>query len=179
MRNKTEMKLPEWWAAPEEMWDVDGHCGLVAAWAVLHHFGKSTSVPQLMSACRHTKRHGIFSVNLAAGLKELGLNVSFHTEPDNDIGGFEMRGYRRLKSLGVPVDNALEISDLLTLRRNRRIPIVLYDTASQSGHFSTFAGTRRGLLHLPLAKDRFMSTEEFLAAWTAPQILKQCVVAWE
>src|ERR1700730_17361786 len=125
MRNKTVMKLPEWWAAPDEISDMDGHCGLIAAWSVLHHFGKNVSVPRLVSACRYTKRHGVFSVNLAAGLKELGLNVSFHSEPDNDIGGFEMRGYRRLKRLGVPVDSALEVSDLLSLRRHRRIPIVL------------------------------------------------------
>jgi hypothetical protein len=174
----TAVSFPEWWTAPDEILDLDGHCGLVAAWTVLQHFDKSISVPQLVSACRYTKLYGVFSVNLAAGLKELGLKVSFHSEPDNDIGAFEMRGYRRLKRLGVPVDSALEVSDLLSLRRRRRIPIVLYDTPSKSGHFSTILGTRRGMLHLPLADSRLMPREEFLAAWTAPKILRQCVVAW-
>lgn len=172
------MKFPEWWAAPEEILDLDGHCGLIAAWSVLQYFGKSVPATRLISACRYTKKYGLFAVNMAAGLKESGLNVSFHSEPDDDIGGFEMRGYRRLERLGVNVDAALEMPDLLSMRRRRRMPIVLYDTPSDSGHFSPLLGTRQGMLKLPLAASGLMPREQFLAAWTAPRILRQCVVAW-
>jgi len=144
------MKFPEWWEAPGEIQDLDGHCGIIAAWSVLHHFGKSVAVPKIISSRRHTKRYGVFSVNLAAGLKELGLQVSFHSEQDDKIGGFEKRG---------------------------RIPIVLYDTPSASGHFSPLLGIRGELLRLPLAENGAMSTDDFLAAWSAPGILKQCVIA--
>ena len=34
------MKLPDSWEAPKEFFSIDGHCGLLAAWAVPHHFGK-------------------------------------------------------------------------------------------------------------------------------------------
>jgi len=175
-RHMPTMKFPEWWKAPEELLDVDGHCGPIAAWSVLHYFGKRVTAAQIMTACRHTKRHGVFAVHLAAGLKELGLQVSFHSEPDNDVGGFEMRGYRRLKRLGVPVENALDLSELLKLRKRRRIPIVLYDKPSQVGHFSIVLGTTRGTLRL--AEGTSMPKEEFIAAWSAPRILRQCVFAW-
>jgi hypothetical protein len=170
------MKFPDWWTAPKELLDLEGHCGPVAAWSVLHHFGKSATAAEVISACRHTKRHGVFAVHLAAGLKELGLQVSFHSEPDSEIGTFEMRGYRRLKRLGVPVESATDLSELLASRRRRRIPIVLYDTASESGHFSIILGTRRAMLRL--AERKLMPTEEFIAAWTAPRILRQCVFVW-
>jgi hypothetical protein len=78
---------------------------------------KCFTTAQIISACRHTKRYGVFAVHLAAGLKGLGLQVSFHTDPHNKIGSFEKRGYRRLKGVGVPVENAIDLSDLLTLRR--------------------------------------------------------------
>jgi hypothetical protein len=40
------MKFPEWWSAPEELFEIDGHCGLLAAWLVLHLFGKQLEVSQ-------------------------------------------------------------------------------------------------------------------------------------
>ena len=113
----------------------------------------------------------------AAGLKELGLQVSFHSDPDEDIGGFEMRGYQRLKRLGVPVRCAIDLSELLAQRRRGRIPIVLYNTSSDSGHFSIILGTSGGTLRL--AEGQSIPREEFLAAWTAPRILKQCVIVWK
>src|SRR2546426_1160833 len=76
------MKFPDWCDAPEELLAMEGHCGLLAAWAVLRHFGKRISVPKLVRACGYTKRHGVFTVGLAAGLKEHGLRVSFHSDPD-------------------------------------------------------------------------------------------------
>jgi hypothetical protein len=106
----------------------------------------------------------------AAGLKELGLQVSFPTEPDADICSFDMGGYHRLKRLGVQVENAIDLSDLLTLSRRRQIPIVLYDTPSESGHFSIILGTSRGMLRL--AEGKLLPREELIAAWTAPRILR-------
>jgi hypothetical protein len=47
----------------------------------------------------------------SAGLKELGLEVSFHSEKDDHIGGFEKRGYARARRLGIPVQPAVELSE--------------------------------------------------------------------
>jgi hypothetical protein len=171
------MKFPEWWEAPGEIQELDGHCGIIAAWSVLRYFGMSDSVPKIISACRYTKRYGVFSVHLAAGLKELGLQVSFHSELDDHIGVFEKRGYARASRLGIPVSPPMELSAVLRQRRRGRIPIVLYDTPSGTGHFSPLLGVRGGLLRLPLAENGAMPSEKFLAAWSAPEILKQCVIA--
>ena len=71
------MKFPEWWEAPDELFNIDGHCGLVAAWVVLRHFEKRISVPHLVKACRYTKRHGVFTVSLAAALKHMAFVFLF------------------------------------------------------------------------------------------------------
>ena len=170
------MRFPEWRKAPAEILAMDGHCGLIAAWSVLHYFGKHVSVSEIVSSCRHTKRYGLFSVNLAAGLKELGLEVSFHSEKDDHVGGFEKRGYARARRLEIPVRPAVELSVLLRERRKGRVPIVLYDTASESGHFSPLLGRRGSLLRLTLAPGGTIPTDQFLSAWSAPGILRQCVI---
>ncbi|MFC6645383.1 hypothetical protein ACFQBQ_07240 [Granulicella cerasi] len=170
------MKLPDWWSAPSKILKLDGHCGPLAAWSALHHYGKKPAAAKIISACRHTKRHGAFTVHLAAGLRELGLQVSFHTDPDNDIGAYEMIGYRRLKRLGIPVECAIGLPELLAQRKMGRIPIVLYDTPSEVGHFSIIVGASRG--KLTLAEGKTISVEDFMSAWTAPRILRQCVIAW-
>ncbi len=171
------MKFPEWWEVPEELFEIDGHCGLVTAWLVLRYLGKPTEVPKLVKACRYTKRHGVFTVSLATCLKEHGLKVSFHSDPDNDIGEFEKRGYVHAKRLGLLVEPALELSDLLRERKRGRVPIVLYNTSSDLGHFSPLLALRQGALRLPLAEDGKMPLSEFLDRWSAPRILRQSIVA--
>jgi hypothetical protein len=170
------MRFPEWWEAPQEILKIDGHCGLVAAWSVLRHYGKRSSVSKLVKACGYTKRHGVFTVGLAAGLKEHGLRVSFHSDPDSNIGAFERRCYARARRLGLPLEPALDLTALLKERRRGRIPIVFYNTSSDIGHFSPLLGIRSGLLRLPFAESRTMPISEFLTRWSEPEILRQSVV---
>ena len=118
------MKFPDWWEAPDELFRIDGHCGLVAAWVVLRYFGKRVSVPNLVEACRYTKRHGVFAVSLAAALKTQGLSVSFHSERDAQIGGFERRCYAYARRLGIVAEAPLELSEVLRRRKHGNIPIV-------------------------------------------------------
>jgi len=171
------MKFPDWWDAPGELLTIEGHCGLLAAWMVLRHFSKRVSVPKLAKACDYTKRHGVFTVGLAAGLKVHGLRVSFHSEPDNHIGASERRCYTRARRVGVVAQPALELEFLLRERRRGRIPIVFYNMPSNVGHFSPLLGIRGGMLRLPLADDGVMSRDDFLARWSEPYIFRQCVVA--
>jgi hypothetical protein len=170
------MKFPEWWEAPREIHEIDGNCGIIAAWSVLEYFGKPSEVPELTQSCRHTKRHGVFAVCLAACLKQHGLQVSFHSDPDTNIGEWERRGYLRARSLGILVQPAVDLPILLRERRRGRVPIVLYNTSSDQGHFSPLLGVRREILRLPLADDGTMPVSEFLARWTAPEILRQAII---
>jgi hypothetical protein len=171
------MKFPEWWEAPEELFEIDGHCGLVAAWLVLRYFGRPTDVSKLVKTCRYTKRHGVFTVSLATCLKEHGLQVSFHSDPDNDIGEFERRGYVHARRLGLHVEPALEVPVLIRERKRGNVPIVFYNTSSNLGHFSPLIALRRGVLRLPLAEDGKMPLSEFLDRWSAPEILRQSIIA--
>jgi hypothetical protein len=170
------MKFPDWWHAPNELFGNDGHCGLVAAWAVLHHFRRRVSVPKLIKECRYTKRHGVFAVSLAAALKTHGLSVSFHSEPDDNIGGFERRCYAYASGLGIVPEPPLELSEVLRRRSRGNIPIVLFNTPANVAHFSPLLGSRNGTLRLPLADGGKMSESTFIARWSGPDILRQCVI---
>jgi hypothetical protein len=171
------MKFPELWEVPKELYEIEGHCGLATAWLVLRYFGKSTDVPKLVKTSRHTKRHGVFTVCLAACLKEHGLQVSFHSDPDNDIGEFERRGYVHARRLGLHVEPALEVPVLIRERKRGNVPVVFYNTSSNLGHFSPLLALGHGVLRLPLAEDGKMPLSEFLDRWSAPEILRQSIIA--
>jgi len=168
--------FPDWWEAPDELFRIDGHCGLVAAWVVLRCFGKRDSVPNLVEACRYTKRHGVFAVSLAAALKTHGLSVSFHSERDDHIGGFERRCYAYARRLGIVAEAPLALSEVLRRRKRGNIPIVLFNTPAGDGHFSPLLGSRNGTLRLPLADGGKMPESTFIARWSDADILRQCVI---
>ena len=170
------MKFPNWWDAPEELLAMEGPCGLLAAWVVLRHFGKRTSVPKLVRACGYTKRHGVFTVGLAAGLKEHGLRVSFHSDPDAYVGGFEKRCYARAYRVGVLAAPALDLPTVLRERKRGCIPIVFFNTPYDVGHLSPLLGIQDGELRLPFADGGKMSERDFLERWAEPEILRQCVI---
>jgi hypothetical protein len=171
------MSFPNWWDAPISLFQISGgNCGLVAAWQVLRSYGKRVSSARLAGACGYTKRHGVFTVGLAAGLAELGLAVAFHSEFDASVGATERRAYARARRFAVPMSGPLELDELLRERRRRRIPIVFFDTPSGQGTFSPLLGERGGVLRLPLAPDGALTRDGFLACWTAPEILRQSLV---
>jgi hypothetical protein len=170
------MKFPVWSEAPDELLEMEGHCGLIAAWMVLRYFSKRVSVPKLIADCSYTKRHGVFTVGLAAGLKMHGLAVSFHSDPDIHVGGFERRCYAHARRLGIFPKSALSLEGVLHERRCGRIPILFFNTASNVGHFSPLLGVRNGVLRLPLADGKKIPESDFLDRWSEPDILRQCVI---
>jgi hypothetical protein len=114
---------------------------------------------------------------LASCLKEHGLDVSFHSDPDDDIGGFERRGYAHARHIGLDMGLAMDLPSLLRERKRGRVPIVLFNTSDDLGHFSPLLALRQGILRLPLAEDGKMPLSEFLVRWSAPRILRQSIVA--
>jgi hypothetical protein len=113
---------------------------------------------------------------LATCLKEHGLEVSFHSDLDNDIGEFERRGYVHASRLGLRTEPALEMPALIRERKRGNVPIVFYNTSSNLGHFSPLLALVRGVLRLPLAEDGKMPLNEFLDRWSAPEILRQSII---
>jgi len=72
---------------------------------------------------------------------------------------------------------ALELSDVLEAQRAGAVPIVLFNSESNVGHFSPLLGLHESALNLPLADGEKMGIAQFLARWSEPGILKQCVIA--
>jgi hypothetical protein len=171
------MNFPEWWEAPRQLIRIEGHCGLLAGWMVLRYFGKRVSAANLIEGCMYTERHGVFTVALATALKEHGLGVSFHSDPDERIGGFERRCYAKARRVGIVAKPALELPALITARKRGAIPIVFYNTESNNGHFSPLLGARNGYLRLPLAESGKMTESDFVSRWSEPEVLRQCVIA--
>lgn len=171
------MTLPNWWEAPSTLLEMEGHCGLLAAWMVLKHFRKRVSVQSVTEACRYTKRQGIFPVALAGCLKLHGLRVAFHTDPDPQIGPFEKRCYARAARLGILPRPAIELSAVARALRRGCMPIVLFNSETDVGHFSPLLAIRRGSVILPLADEEKVPMNRFLARWSEPGIQRQCVIA--
>lgn len=102
--------------------------------------------------------------------------MAFHSDPDLEVGGFERRCYARARRLGVLPQSALNLDRLLTEVHQGHLPIVLFNTDSEVAHFSPLIGFTNGRLQLPLAQGDGMSDGEFLMRWSAPGILRQCVI---
>ncbi len=168
--------FPSPWDAPEKLLGMEGHCALITAWCVLTHYRRRTSANRLIRVCGHTRPHGVFPVGLAVALMQHGLDVTFHTEPDPNIEPLELRFYQRAEALRLPVLPPVTVGELLAHTATGHIPIVHFDTASGEAHTTPLLGERRGRLVLSLWDQGSLSKSQFTKSWTAPKILRQCII---
>ena len=168
--------FPNLFDAPAKLWAVDGNCGLLAAWCVIKHYRRRTSADRLIRACGHTRRYGVFTIALATALREHGLDVTFHSQPDSDVKPLEQKFYRRAQDLQIPVLHPVSLPELLLHTSAGHVPIVFFDTPSGQGHFSPLLGERRGRLILPHSNSGDMSRKVFSTYWNAREVLRQCVI---
>jgi hypothetical protein len=171
------MQFPDYSEAPAALLATDGHCGLLAAWTVLRHFGKRPSAARLTKECGYTRRHGVFTIGLAAALAEYGLGVEFYSRRDSRREPIEKLLYKRARTLGVGIGPAISLQQLLGAIDNGHIPIVFYDTRDKVGHFSPLLGVHRGRLLLPNTLKGSVSVADFERGWRQPGILQQAIVA--
>jgi hypothetical protein len=143
---------------------------------VLRHFHKRTSAARLVQACRHTKRHGTFAIALAVALREHGLSVEFNSEPDPAPHSIEKRCYRVAAELGIRMAEPPELETMLASASSGCIPIVLFNTDKDNGHFSPVAGTDGDCVLLPYADQKRMPKAELQQRRSAPGIYRQCVI---
>jgi hypothetical protein len=162
--------------APEGLWSYGGNCGLLAAWVAIKHYHRRTCSYRLTRMCGYTKRHGVFTIGLAVALREHGLDVQFHSDPDPDMKPIEGRFYSKARGLKIPILPAVSLGTLLQHIEGGHLPIVFFDTPEGDGHFSPLVGQKRGALLLPHVESGRMSRRTFLRRWSAPAILRQCVV---
>lgn len=161
--------------APRSLLTLPGGCGPLAAWLVLRHFGRRVAARRVVEACRYTAEHGTFTIGLALGLRELGLRVRFHSEPDPEPPALEEACYAAAKEAGVEVGGALELAALLDEVGRDCVGVVLYDADGAEAHLSPLLGSDGRHLVLATAATEIDSAE-FDAAWRAPGILRQCVL---
>ncbi len=169
--------FPSIWSVPSKLLSLDGNCGPIAVWGVLRYFKKRISSRRIIKMCRHTQDHGSFTIALALALRERGLSVDFFTEPDKDPHPIERACYRRAGQLGIQINEAISLEAVLTKLTHRTIPILFFDTAERTGHFSPLTGIDGDNLILPYSQEGFLSKEEFSNRWNGKGVLKQCLVA--
>jgi len=172
------MHFPSYADAPGRLLAADGHCGLLAAWTVLRHFGKTPSSARLIRACRYSRRHGIFTIGLATGLARHGLSVQFYSQRDPRPAPLERSLYRLARRLGIAIRPATTLTRLIKTIDQGGIPVVFWNTQDDVGHFSPLLGIRRGHVVLPNTSTGSLSVAEFQRGWRHPGILRQAIVAW-
>jgi hypothetical protein len=153
--------------------DLEGNCGLLAAWVALRHFHRRTSADRLISTCGFTG-DGIFSVALACALYDHSLDVNFYSDFDAAMQLAERPFYSRASSLGILVQPAITL-DLLTSQIGLgQLPIVLYYLPKGEPHFSILTGATADTVHFH--EEGEMSRQDFEAGWNTPDTLRQAVV---
>lgn len=169
-------ELPKLSKAPRALHAVEGPCGPLAVWGVLRHFYKRTAALRLLKACRHSDQHGSFSIALAVALREHGLGVMFYSEPDPEMHFIEQECYRCAAELGIFRNDPPELNTLLAKVNSGCIPIIFYNTEDDVGHFSPIVGTDGDQVLMPYTDERTMLKAELQQRWSAPGILRQCIL---
>jgi hypothetical protein len=170
------MLVPSPWDAPRALLAAEGNCGLLSVWMVLKSYRRHTSSARILRACRHTKKYGTFTIALAVALREHGLEVRFHSEPDPSPRRIERAAYRVAAKAGVRLGPALRLQELLDRIGGHRTAIVYMEMPGGQGHFSPLLGVRDGLLVLPNTDEGMLPPDEFERRWTRPDILRQRIL---
>jgi hypothetical protein len=170
-------EFPGYYEAPLALFALEGNCGLMSVWLLLRHFHRRTSSERIIRLCRYSRRQGTFTIGLAIALREHGLRVTFHTDKDPAPMPIERRLYKTASKLGIVVEDALKVSEILDRVRCGEVAIVSFDTDDGDGHFSPLIGAKGRRLVLPYTENGIMDVEEFESRWTAPAICRQCILA--
>lgn len=169
-------KYPEEYDAPIQVLRLEGGCGVIAAWSVFKYFHRRVSSTQLIKACHYTKTHGVFTVAMAIAIQELGLSVSFYTDPDPSPKPIEKRCYKIAESRGLAIMPAIELDTVIERVDTEHIAIVLYKEKG-GAHFSPLLGVKDNKLLLPYSSSDDVKKEKFIEAWNDPEICRQCIIA--
>ena len=121
---------------PEDLAELPANGGLYAIWMLFHHYGIDLVTQDLVQLCRHNADEGTYGIALAVGIKRLGLDVEFTTDPDPDPQPTEAFFYAEAQTLGVTVNPALTYEQIKQAVDQGRFIIVYYDTLDGVGNHS-------------------------------------------
>lgn len=169
-------RLPAWIDAPASLVALDDHCGVLATWVVLRHFGVRISAASLLRGLRYSRKWGVFTIGIAVVLAHNGLDVVFHSDPDEDVQPLERALYARARRMGVQIQPAITVSRLAQAIAKGGVPVVFYRTASGEGHFSPVAGVGSRHILLPNDPEGRLSIGRFRRAWRQTGFPQQAVI---
>ena len=147
----------------------------MSVWFILRHFNMRIGWKRIVKATRHTKRNGCYTIALALALHEFGLDVEFHTDPDQDIQPLEDRCYEWAKKRGVVIEPALDLNELRLAVKHS--PAIVYLAGSNGeGHCSPLIGFYRGNALLPYVEDGKLPLDIFEQRWSGPGYPRQTIL---
>lgn len=121
---------------PEQLQDLPANCGIYAIWMIFQHYGVDLEIDDLVELCKHNVEEGTSTISLAVALKQLGLQVSFYTDPDPELQPTEAWFYQRAKEMQIEIEPALEYSGILAAVGSGKFVIAYYDTLEGVGNHS-------------------------------------------
>lgn len=161
---------------PRRLLQLEGNCGPISVWITLRHFRKCVAADRIIKACKHTKKYGSFTIALALALHRFGLKVVFYSEPDDDQKPIERIAYWQATKVGLERQPPLTPASLCQFVAEGKLVIVFIDTKNGEGHFSPIASIKRKRLYFVYGQDVSLPFHVFLDRWSAPGILRQCIV---
>lgn len=163
--------------APPELRDLDGSCGLLAAWQVLWFFDRVPAPGELCRVSRFDPAVGTFAIGLAVALRHLGLSVDFFSDVDPDPTPVERDLYREAAARGVVPRPALDLPTLGKRLADGAVAIALYEAqdGARYGHFTPVLAVAGPDVVAP--NEGGLDAADFEARRQRPGIFRQCVIA--
>ena len=121
---------------PEQLQNLPANGGIYAVWMVFQHYGVDLEINDLVKLCRHNEEEGTSTISLAVALQQLGLNVSFYTDPDLDLQPTEQWFYQKAAGMNISIEAAIEYDQILQATEQGKFVIAYYDTLEGVGNHS-------------------------------------------
>lgn len=121
---------------PEDLLNLPANAGVFAIWMLFHHYAIDLNTADLAKLAQHDHEAGCCSIALAVAIEQLGLAVTFHTDPDPEPRAVEILAYRQAAERKIAIEPALSYAQLQELYQQGYFLIVYYDNADGVGHHS-------------------------------------------
>ena len=121
---------------PDKLQNLPFNCGIYAVWMVFQHHAIDLEVDDLLKLCRYSEEEGTSTIALAVALKKLGMQVHFHTDPDDDLQPTEQWFYQQAQDVQMPILAALSYTEILQAVEQGKFVMVYYDLPSGEGNHS-------------------------------------------
>ena len=121
---------------PEQLQDLPANGGIYAIWMLFQHYEVDLEIADLIELCHHNEVEGTSTISLAVALKQLGLQVSFYSDPDPDLQPTEQWFYSKAEEMNLSIQSSIEYAQILQAIEQGKFVIAYYDTLEGVGNHS-------------------------------------------